>query len=100
MDCDDQLRIVKRDDHPHPLSTDTADVCPLPVSTEFDAFRLGHDRFGIGNRRAYLPRTILGMSREAHLGLSRERANLSPVGDEPVDDELDELAGQARSRAG
>jgi hypothetical protein len=41
MDCDNQLRIVKRNDRPNPLATDTADIGPLPVSTELNAIRRG-----------------------------------------------------------
>lgn len=70
MNCDDQLGIVKRDDDSHPLSTDVANVCPLPVSAELDALRRSHEPFAVGNRRSDLPRPVLCVSREAHMCLS------------------------------
>lgn len=78
MNCDDQLGVVKRDDDSHPLSPDVPNVCPLPVSTELDTPWLGNEPFGIGNRCSDLPGPILGVSREAHTGISPGRANLSP----------------------
>ena len=66
MDCDDQLGIVKRNDRPYPLSTDNADIGPLPVSTELDAVWRGDEPFGVGDRHTDLPRPILGVPCEAH----------------------------------
>ncbi len=79
MDCDNQLRIVKRNDHPNPLVTDTADIGPLPVSTELNAIRRGDEPFGVGNRHTDLPRPILDVPREAHMGIRPKRTNLAPL---------------------
>jgi hypothetical protein len=79
VDCDDQLRIVKRNDNPDALPADMANVRPLSVATELDALRRGDEPFRIRDRRPDLPRPILGMSREAHPSLSRAQTNLSPL---------------------
>lgn len=69
MNCDDQLWIVKRDDHPHALSPNEPDVVPLAVGLDIDLIWIRDQAFRIDNRRTDAPRPILRMSAEPHTGL-------------------------------
>ena len=78
MDCDDQIGFVKRNDNPHSLAPNMSDIPPVAVRVQIDMFRIRNQFFGIGNRRTDVTSSILGMSREAHIGLSLRRTILFP----------------------
>jgi len=79
MDCDDQLRVVKCYDDPHPLSPNEPNVVPLAVCLHGDLIRIRDHTFRIGNRRTHAPCPILRMSAESHTGLSLQQPILSPL---------------------
>jgi hypothetical protein len=66
MDCDDEIRLVKRDNDPHMHSHDFSGVAwiPAPISIHVDG--MGNDSFCIGNAESMPTNPVLGMSREAH----------------------------------
>jgi len=78
MDCDDQVRFVKRNHNPHPLTPDVSDIPPVAVRIQIDMLSIGDQLFSIGHGRANVASPILRMSREAHTGLSPQRAILFP----------------------
>ena len=80
MNCDDQLRVVKCNDHAHPLALDKPNVAPLPVDLHIDLARIRDHTFRIGNGRSDAPCPILRMPTETHMDPSLWCAKLSPRG--------------------
>jgi len=78
MNCDDQVRVVKRDHNPNTLAPNPPDIPPVSVAVEIDLLGGIDQPFDIRDRRTDVASPVFGMPREAHLGLSHERANLSP----------------------
>lgn len=80
MDCDNQRRIVKRDDHTDPLVPHIADVPGLARLRQINFYWLLDYRFGVGNGYAELASTIPGVSAEVHTGSSLQPAISLPQG--------------------
>jgi hypothetical protein len=77
MDCDDQIRLVKRND-PHPLPPNVFDIPPVAVRVQIDMLGIRNQSFGVGNRRADVTSPIFRMSREAHIRLRANGCEFSP----------------------
>lgn len=69
MDCDDQIRLVKRNHNPHPLAPNVPDIPPISVRVQIDIFRIRNQLFNIGDSRTNTTSPILCMPRKAHIGL-------------------------------
>lgn len=78
MNCDDQVRVVKRDHNPNTLAPNPPDIPPVSVAVEIDLLGGIDQPFGIRDRRPDLAGSILGMPRETHTGISPQRAILAP----------------------
>lgn len=66
MDCDDEIRLVKRDNDPHTHFLDFSGVARIPPPISIHVNGMGYDSFCISNAEAMLTGPVLGMSREAH----------------------------------
>jgi hypothetical protein len=66
MDCDDEIRLVKRDDDPHAYGPDFSGVAGIPAPISIDVEGMRYDPFCIGNAEAMPTGPVLGMSRKAH----------------------------------
>ena len=93
MDCDDQVRFVKRDHDPHPLAPNVSDIPPVAVRVQVDILGIRNQLLSIGDSRTDITGPILRMSCEAHIGLSLQRANLFPLSTRRRRD-LDRLASR------
>lgn len=78
MDCDDQVRLVKRNDDPHANAPDLSRVAWLPFVVSISANGMCDDLFCIGDAEAMLTGPVLGMSRKMHAPSRIWRPNLSP----------------------
>jgi hypothetical protein len=65
MDCDDEIRLVKRDD-PHAHAPDLSRVAGIPAPISIDVDGMRDNTFCIVNTEAVPTSPVLGMSREAH----------------------------------
>ncbi len=80
MDCDDQVRLVKRNYHTHADSPNVSGIPQLAGPILIDLNGMSDYRFGVHDSPAELPRIVFGMSREAHALSSFQRPKLSPLG--------------------
>jgi phage FluMu protein gp41 len=70
MDCDDQVRLVKRHHDANALAPNQSDVAPLAIRRQINLLGILDQPFSVKQRRADVASTVLRMSRKAHMGLS------------------------------
>jgi len=78
MDCDNEIRLVKRDNDPHTHSLDLSGVAEIPLPISIHEHGMGDYSFCVGNAEAMSTSPVLGMSREAHAHSRARMRNLSP----------------------
>jgi hypothetical protein len=82
MDCDDQIRLVKRNYDPHPSTFNVPGVSRSSLFVPIDQNRVRNHPFSIEQARSEVPQSVLGMPRESHAPLRIWRAKPFPlVGD-------------------
>lgn len=100
MDCDDQIRVVKRNDHPDALASNVTDVPDLADLRPIDLGRPGDYGFGIRKNHLELADPILRMtmpdSPQLHVSVRHEDESFWATVDEfpgvfATGDNLEEL---------
>lgn len=73
MDCDDQIRLVKRDDHSYANAADFSSVARLSIFIPIDEHRFLDNAFHIVHCGSKATKEVLGIPGKAH-ALSRAQA--------------------------
>ena len=96
MDCDDQVWLVKCDDHADSDTLDLPRVTGLSIFIAIEFDRILNESFDISHRCLQASKVVLGMPGEAHAPLSFWHAKLSPSGSD--DGGRDQAAADAEER--
>ncbi len=66
MDCDDQVRLVKRNHNPHVLASDLSEIAPVAMRIEINMLGARNQPFGVDHGRTDVTSPILRVPCEAH----------------------------------